>query len=1209
MSIEKLLKEKILVLDGAMGTMIQKCGFTEKDFRGNQFTNHPHDLQGNNDILNLTQPEAIQDIHEQYLRAGADIIETNTFNANGVSQSDYQTADHVYAINKTGAEITHRAVQNVSKEAFVAGSLGPTNRTASMSPDVNNPAYRNITFDQLVKDYGNAVKGLADGGADLLLVETIFDPLNAKAALYAITQYNKQADKKLPIMISGTISDQSGRFLTGMTPEAFYYSMVHSNPMSIGLNCSLGADTLINYLRIIADMADCAVNVHPNAGLPNELGEYDESAAQMAAEIEAYCKENLVNIIGGCCGTTPQHIKAISDVTKNYPPRKIPEKKLKHYFTGLEPLEITEDSLFVNVGERTNVSGSRKFARLISEKKYDKALNIAKKQVLNGGQIIDINMDDALLEAQEEMVHFVNLLMSEPDVAKVPFMFDSSKFEVCREALACCQGRGIVNSISLKEGREKFVAQAREIVELGGAFIIMAFDEKGQADTYERKIEICERAYNILVQEEGISPNNIIFDANIFAIGTGIEEHANYGVDFISAVKWIKANLPGALTSGGVSNISFSFRGNNAIREAIHAVFLYHAIQAGLDMGIVNPGMIEVYDEVDPEVRDRVEDLLFNRRADATERVLEIADKIKGKSKKKELTDEEWRKLPLQKRLSHALITGTTTHINEDMQEAIATYDDPLDIIEGPLMAGMNEVGDLFGAGKMFLPQVVKSARVMKESVSHVLPLIEAQKDAKSNAKGIILLATVKGDVHDIGKNIVSVVLSCNNFEIHDMGVMVPGEAILKKAEEIGADLIGLSGLITPSLDEMKKFAELMNHHGKSLPIMIGGATTSKVHTALKLDPVYEHGIVHVLDASRSVAVASNLCSTIKKDEYIKAIKAEYEQVRQTRAQSKKRTTLVDFQAVQDKALTLDWDNYTPAKPNFIGVKDVDCDLDNVIQLIDWKYFFKAWEMKGNFPEILNDPEKGKEAQKLFDDAQQMLQRIKNENLINLWARIGIHAADTMNDTIRVYQDDDACCELPMLRQQIEKKETDYYLSLADYIAPKVSGKADYVGGFACTADMGDSLDRFDENDEYSRIMLKVLADRLAEALAEELHRNVRKDIWGYAPDENLSKDELLKMKYRGIRPAPGYPPCPDHSEKEKLFKDLLQMDEKSPIQLTESFLMVPVASVCGYYFAHPVSKYFSIGKIDEQQLTDYQQRKGVDKEYLLKMLAVDVVS
>jgi 5-methyltetrahydrofolate--homocysteine methyltransferase len=994
-----------------------------------------------------------------------------------------------------------------------------------------------------------------------------------------------------------------------MTPEAFYYSMIHSNPMSIGLNCSLGADTLINYLRIIAELATCAVNVHPNAGLPNELGEYDESAAQMAGEIEDYCKEKLVNIVGGCCGTTPGHIKAIADVAQNYSPRPKPEKKYHHYFAGLEPLVLTEESLFVNVGERTNVAGSRKFARLISEKKYDKALNIAKKQVLNGGQIIDINMDDALLNAKEEMVHFVNLLMSEPDVAKVPFMFDSSKFEVCREALACCQGRGIVNSISLKEGRKKFVEQAHEIVALGGAFIVMAFDEKGQADTYERKIEICKRAYTILVEEEGIAPNNIIFDANIFAIGTGIEEHSNYGVDFIKAVKWIKANLPGALTSGGVSNISFSFRGNNAIREAIHAVFLYHAIQAGLDMGIVNPGMIEVYDEIDPEVRERVEDLLFNRRPDATERVLEIAEKIKGQSKKKEMTDEEWRELPLEKRLSHALVTGTTTHIDVDMKEAIASFEDPLEIIEGPLMAGMNEVGDLFGAGKMFLPQVVKSARVMKESVAHVLPLIEAQKENKSKSKGVIVLATVKGDVHDIGKNIVNVVLSCNNFEIHDMGVMVPSEAIVKKAEEVDADLIGLSGLITPSLEEMKKFADLMNHHGKTIPIMIGGATTSKIHTALKLDPVYEHSIIHVLDASRSVEVASNLCSPIKKDEYIKKIRSEYEKIRQSRTQRKKQLSLMDFKKAQKKAFKPDWEHFTPVVPNFIGVKEVNCDIENVINLIHWKYFFKAWEMKGEYPEILEDPEKGEEARKLYEDAKKMLQRIKTEKLITLWAKIGIHSADTTNDTINVYQNDKTLCQLPMLRQQIEKNDTDYYLSLTDFIAPKTSGKEDYIGAFACTADIADSLDRFDKNDEYSRLLLKVLADRLAEALAEELHRKVRTEIWGYAPKENLTKEELLKMKYSGIRPAPGYPPCPDHSEKEKLFKDLLQMNENSPIQLTESFLMVPVASVCGYYFAHPDSRYFSIGKIDEKQFEDYRQRKKADPEYLLKMLSLEVVS
>ncbi len=1210
MNIQPLLREKILVLDGAMGTMIQRRKFTEADFRGRQFTSHRKNLKGNNDILNLTQADVIQDIHEQYLAAGADIIETNTFNANGVSQTDYGTENYIYDINKAGATIAKKAITNSGKTAFVAGSIGPTNRTASMSPKVNNPAYRNITFDQLVDDYSVAIQGLRDGGADLLLIETIFDPLNAKAATYAITQQNKQYDQKLPFMISGTISDQSGRFLTGMTPEAFYYSMIHSNPMSIGLNCSLGADTLINYLRRMADMSEVAINVHPNAGLPNELGEYDESAEEMAEKIRDYCKEGLVNIVGGCCGTTPLHIEKIAAVTKNYSPRQFGTQKTPHYFTGLEPLELTEDSLFVNVGERTNVAGSRRFARLIKEKNYNKALQVAKKQVANGAQILDINMDEALLEAKDEMVHFVNLLMSEPDVARIPFMFDSSKFEVCRDALKCFQGRGIVNSISLKEGKEKFVQQAREIVELGGAFIVMAFDEKGQADSYERKIEICQRAYDILVKEEKIDPRNIIFDVNVFAIGTGIAEHANYGIDFIKAVKWVKENLPGALTSGGISNVSFSFRGNNAIREAIHAVFLYHAIKAGLDMGIVNPGMIIVYDEIDKTVRDRVEDLIFNRRDDATEQVLEIAEKIRGKTRKKRAASDEWRKLPLKKRLAHALVNGITTHIEKDMQAAINEFNDPLEIIEGPLMSGMNEVGDLFGAGKMFLPQVVKSARVMKESVSHVLPLIEQQKTNDSKSNGVIVLATVKGDVHDIGKNIVNVVLSCNNFEIHDLGVMVSNEAILKKAEEVNADLFGLSGLITPSLEEMKKFAKLARHKKNSIPIMIGGATTSKVHTALKLDPEYTNGIIHVTDASRSVDVASKLCSPKQREKFVKTVQADYEKIRQARQKSAQRYKLINYQKAKQNPFPVDWKNYTPSQPNFIGIKDVQVNLESVIDLIDWRFFFKAWELKGTYPDIFNDPEKGREAKKLFHDAQQLLKKIQSEGLLTLWARIGIHEANSDNDTINVFQSGKSLCQLPMLRQQIQKENTDYYLSLADYIAPKSTEKTDYIGAFACTAgiDLEKSLKNFPENDDYNKILLKVLADRLAEALAEELHRKIRKYTWGYAQDEKLSKKDILAVKYQGIRPAPGYPPCPDHSEKEQLFKQLLNMDDTSPIQLTESFLMVPVASVCGYYFAHPDAKYFSIGKIDQQQFDDYQKRKKQEADYLRKMLALDIV-
>ncbi|MEA1926837.1 MAG: methionine synthase [Candidatus Auribacterota bacterium] len=1210
MNIRRLLKEKILLLDGAMGTMIQAHGFSEEDFRGKRFLQHPHDLKGNYDILNLTYPDIIQDIHRQYLDAGADIVETNTFNGNRVSQSDYGTEDLIYEINKSGAEIARRAVTNSDKAAFVAGVLGPTNQTTSLSPDLHDPAFRNITFNQLVADYSEAIQGLSEGGVDLFLVETIFDPLNAKAAVYAISQFNKESGRDIPFIISGTISDQSGRFLTGMTPKAFYYSLIHSHPMSIGLNCSLGADTLIKYLRIIAEEADCAVNVHPNAGMPNELGEYDESPARMAEEMRVYCEESLVNIVGGCCGTTPRHIRAIAEIVKNYSPRIFSRKKLKHYFTGLETLKLDENSLFVNIGERTNVAGSRKFLRLISEKTYEEALEIARQQVKNGAQILDINMDDALLDTQEEMVHFVNLLVSEPDVARIPFMFDSSKFKVGREALAACQGRGIVNSISLKGGREKFVGQAHEIIELGGAFIVMAFDENGQAGTYERKIEICRRAYNILVKEEGISRNNIIFDPNVFAIGTGIEEHADYGIDFIKAIRYIKTNLPGVLTSGGISNISFSFRGNNEIREAIHSVFLYHAIQAGLDMGIVNPGMITVYDEVPEDLRQTIEDLLFNRREDATERMLDMARKIKGTFRKKVIPAEEWRKLPLEKRLSHALVTGITTHIKEDMKEAIHTFSDPLDIIEGPLMAGMNKVGELFGSGKMFLPQVVKSARVMKESVSYVMPLIKEEQSGRSRTNGVIVLATVKGDVHDIGKNIVNVVLACNNFEIHDLGVMVSNEDILRKAKEVDADLIGLSGLITPSLEEMKKFAELLTREKINIPIMIGGATTSKIHTALKLDPFYEPGIVYVPDASRGVETATNLSSNIKREAYIHEVKEEYARLREAREKSTRKVKLINLTEARRQAFPWDWKNYTPPRPNFTGITDLKFDMDNVIKLIDWNYFFKGWEVKGRYPEILDDPDKGEEARKLFSDGEKMLARIKEENLIKLWARIGIHPANSKDDTIEVYQDGRLSCELPMLRQQTERKDAKYYLSLADYIAPKYSGKKDYIGAFACTAeiDIEKSLSLFAESDDYSRIMLKLLATRLAEALAEEAGRQVRQNFWGYAFDENLSVAELLRSNYQGIRPAPGYSACPDHTEKKKLFHDLLGMDENSPIQLTENFLMVPVASVCGYYFAHPESRYFSIGKIDEEQFEDYRKRKGKDREYLLQMLALDVV-
>ncbi|HEB97881.1 MAG TPA: methionine synthase [Thiotrichales bacterium] len=1232
--IQALLRERILILDGAMGTMIQRHGLEEADYRGERFADWPSDLKGNNDLLTLTQPDIILGIHRAYLEAGADILETNTFNSNAVSLADYGQEDLVHELNFEAARLARRAADEFTtpeKPRFVAGVLGPTSRTASISPNVNDPGFRNITFDELRDTYYEATRGLAEGGADLILIETVFDTLNAKAAAFAVRQYFEDSGKALPVMVSGTITDASGRTLSGQTAEAFYNSMRHVEPLSIGFNCALGAEQLRQYVEELAGFADCAVSAHPNAGLPNEFGEYDESPEAMAAEIGEWAKSGFLNIVGGCCGTTPEHIRAIAEAVTRHPPRAIPPRDHSLRLAGLEPLNIREDSLFVNVGERTNVTGSARFKRLILEGDYDTALEVAREQVENGAQVIDVNMDEAMLDGEQAMITFLNLCAAEPDIARVPVMIDSSKWPIIEAGLKRIQGKGIVNSISLKEGEEKFLEQARLCRRYGAAAVAMAFDEQGQADTYQRKIEICERAYRLLVDRVGFPPEDIIFDPNIFAIATGIEEHDNYAVDFIEATRWIKQHLPHAKVSGGVSNVSFSFRGNNPVREAIHAVFLYHAIQAGMDMGIVNAGQLAVYEEIPEELRERVEDVVLNRRPDATERLLEIADRYKGDGSAQEKKEDlAWREWPVEKRLEHALVKGIDTYVEEDTEEARQKYERPIQVIEGPLMAGMNVVGDLFGAGKMFLPQVVKSARVMKKSVAYLLPYIEAEKDENSQAKGKILMATVKGDVHDIGKNIVGVVLACNNFEVIDLGVMVPANEILDKARYHDVDIIGLSGLITPSLDEMAHVAKEMQRQGFKIPLMIGGATTSRVHTAVKIEPHYEGTTVYVKDASRAVGVAQNLVSEELREDYVAGIKSEYEKVREQHQGRQRKTEWLTLAEARANKAPIDWQAYEPPRPRVLETDEAAMEapapelvsanghrvlrfdgypLESITEYIDWTPFFRTWDLAGRYPGILEDDKVGEEARKLFADARAMLDQIIEEGWLQARAVFGFFPANQVgDDDIAVYADEtraQPALTLHHLRQQTRKPRGPN-LCLADFIAPRETGLADWLGAFAVTAGLGikEHLERFEQaHDDYHAIMLKALADRLAEAFAELLHRRVRREFWGYAPDEALDNQALIGEAYRGIRPAAGYPACPDHTEKALLWR-LLDPVDNAGIALTESFAMHPAASVSGWYFAHPEARYFGVGKINRDQVEDYARRKGWTLEEAERWLA-----
>ena len=1199
--ITELVAQRILILDGAMGTQLQRFKLTEEDFRGKRFENHPNNLKGNNDILSLTRPDVVEEIHRAYLEAGADIIETNTFNATSIAQGDYGTEHLVLEINRTAAQIARKAANeftaaNPNKPRLVAGSMGPTNRTASISPDVNNPAYRAVTFDTLANAYKEQALGLIEGGADILLVETIFDTLNAKAAIFAIEQAANEKNVDIPVMISGTITDASGRTLTGQTLRAFIESVSHYPLFSIGLNCAMGAEQLIPYIEELAANTEFLVSAHPNAGLPNELGEYDQSAREMASLIERMLAKGLINIIGGCCGTSPEHIKHIAKAVEGYKPRTAPQLPRHTRLSGLELLEIRPDTNFVNIGERTNVAGSRKFARLIAENKYEEAIAVARQQVDGGAQVIDICMDDAIIDGEQAMVTFLNYLASEPDICKVPFMIDSSRFSIIEAGLKCVQGKSIVNSISLKEGEEKFAEQAKIIKSYGAAMVVMLFDENGQADNTERRIEIAQRSYKILTQRVGVNPCDIIIDPNVLAVGTGMKEHANYAVSFIESTKWIKENLPYVKISGGVSNLSFAFRGNNTVREAIHSVFLYHAIKVGMDMAIVNPSQLQVYTEIEPKLLELTEDLVLNRRADATERLLNFAQNIKD-----DKTDTgktlEWRSWPVAKRLEHALVKGITEFINDDVNDALQTYSSALQIIEEPLMDGMKTVGELFGSGRMFLPQVVKSARVMKMAVGILEPIMEQEKQSVSRGK--ILLATVKGDVHDIGKNIVSVVLACNGFEIIDLGVMVPCEKIIEAAIAHKVDIIGLSGLITPSLDEMTHIASEMEQNHMQIPLMVGGATTSKLHTALKINNKYSGGVVHIKDASQASEVAVKLLSPKHKADFLEQISNEYNQA--IAKHTAKSTTLISLANAHNNSLEYDGNQYQPKKPKFLGVKTLsNYSLTELREYIDWTFFFHSWELKGRYPQILTDAVKGTEATKLYSDANALLDKIIEQNLLTANGVLAIVPAASQGDDILIYEDESRKSIqhiLPQLRNQEPKANGEPNLCLADFVAPANSGTPDWVGFFAVSAGFGANKlanELAAQGDDYNALMVKLLADRLAEAFAELLHLKVRKEIWAYAPNEQLQIDEILRSKYTGIRPAPGYPACPDHRQKATIFS-ILNAQQNASIQLTESMMMMPAAAVSGYYFAHPQSKYFNIGKIDKEQLEDYSKRMGSD--------------
>ncbi|MCK6691234.1 MAG: methionine synthase [Thermoanaerobaculia bacterium] len=1227
-------RQRILIIDGAMGTMIQRYGLGEADFRGEQFKDHHKDLQGNNDLLCLTRPDVIEAIHRAYLEAGADIIETNTFNANAISQADYDLQDQAYAINLAAAQIARRAAdeytaKDPSKPRFVAGALGPLNKTLSLSPDVNNPGFRALTFDEAKAAYADQARGLLDGGAHLLLVETIFDTLNAKAALFAIDEVLEEKGVKVPVMISGTITDASGRTLSGQTVEAFWISVKHARPFSVGLNCALGAEEMRPHLEALAELADCFISAYPNAGLPNEFGEYDQTPHEMCGFIEDFARSGLVNIVGGCCGTTPDHIRHIAGHVAKIKPHRRPsdngenrENPLRYgALSGMEPLILRKDMNFINIGERTNVTGSKKFANLIKTGNFAEALSVARQQVEGGAQIIDVNMDEGLLDSEKAMVEFLHLIASEPDIAKVPVMVDSSKFHVIEAGLKCLQGKSIVNSISLKEGEAEFVRQAKICRRYGAAVVVMAFDEKGQADTTDRKVEICRRAYKILIEKVGFDPTDIIFDPNIFAVATGIEEHNDYAIHFIDATRQIKASCPGAKVSGGVSNLSFSFRGNDKVREAMHSAFLYHAIQAGMDMGIVNAGMIEVYEEIPKDLLRRIEDVLFNRHPQATEELVRMAETLKGAGGKAVEKDLAWRESSVEQRITHALVKGITDFIETDTEEARQKYPSPLQVIEGPLMDGMNVVGDLFGAGKMFLPQVVKSARVMKKAVAYLTPFIEAEKTTLgSSSRGRILLATVKGDVHDIGKNIVGVVLGCNNYEIIDLGVMVPAEKILQTAVAEKADIIGLSGLITPSLDEMVHVAREMQRQGLKLPLLIGGATTSRTHTAVKVEPQYQNApVIHVLDASRSVAVVSSLLTQnrTENETFVGKIKEEYAQIREARASRQSAKQYLTLEQARANKFRPDWNSYTPPKPAFTGVKTFeDYPLAELADYIDWTPFFQSWQLAGKYPAILEDSVVGAEAQKLLKDAHTMLRQIIDEKWLTVRAVIGLFPANSVQeDDIEIYGDETRHSVLALthhLRQQNQKAPGQPNFCLADFILSKESGKTDYLGAFAVTAGIGIEkwIGHFEaRHDDYHAILLKSLADRLAEALAERMHERVRREFWGYAAEERLNNEQLIEENYQGIRPAPGYPACPEHTEKRTLWQ-LLHPDHLG-ITLTESCAMYPAASVSGWYFAHPQAKYFGLGQIGKDQVEDYARRKGMSvaeaERWLAPVLNYDV--
>ncbi|MCS4505712.1 Methionine synthase [wastewater metagenome] len=1205
--IQRDLADRILLLDCAMGTMIQKQPLEEADFRGERFAEHPSSLKGNNDLLTLTRPDLIREIHEANLAAGADIIETNTFNATRLSQSDYDTEDLVPELNREAARLARECAdawteKTPERPRYVTGVLGPTSRTASISPDVNNPGYRNVTFDELRENYLEAAHSLVEGGADLILVETIFDTLNAKACLFALEQLFEELGRKVPVMISGTITDASGRTLSGQTTEAFWNSVRHVEPFSIGLNCALGAEDLRPYIQDLSRVAsNTYVSAHPNAGLPNEMGEYDQSPEYMAKLIREFAESGFLNIVGGCCGTTPEHIAAIRDAVDGVAPREIPSLSPALRLSGLEPLNVGDGDMFVNVGERTNVTGSARFKRLIKEEDYDTALDVARQQVDNGAQVIDINMDEGLLDAVECMDRFLKLVASEPDIARVPIMVDSSKWEAMEAGLQTIQGKGIVNSISLKEGEEDFRKKAQLVRRYGAAVIVMAFDEEGQADTLERRTEIAARAYRILTEEIGFPPEDIVFDLNIFPVGTGIEEHARYAIDFIEATRHVKTHLPHAKVSGGLSNLSFSFRGNEPVRRAMHSAFLYHAIQAGLDMAIVNAGQLDVYDDIDKELLELVEDVLFDRREDATERLVDRAEEFKGQGAKAEEKNLEWREWPVEKRLEHALVKGITEYVVDDTEECRQQFDHPIKVIEGPLMDGMNVVGDLFGAGKMFLPQVVKSARVMKKAVAHLIPYIEAMKSDGDQSNGKVVLATVKGDVHDIGKNIVAVVLQCNNYEVIDLGVMIPNEKTLAAAEEHGADIVGLSGLITPSLDEMVDMAKEMERRGFTVPLLIGGATTSRVHTAVKIEPQYSGDTIYVKDASRAVGVCSKLLSDTQREDYVAEIKTEYERVREQRARRQVKQKWLTIEDARANRTPVDWQSYEPVTPREPGVHVIeDQPLEELVEFIDWTPFFQAWQMTGKFPKILDDEKQGEQARKLYDDARAMLAQIVEERWLTARAVFGLFPANAVGDDTEIYADDSrehVRLVTHHLRQQTEKPEGRPNQSLADFVAPKDTGIQDWMGAFAVTAGIGidEHVKRFEaDHDDYNAILLKALADRLAEAFAEMLHQKVRREYWGYAADEALDNDGLIAENYQGIRPAPGYPACPDHTEKDLLW-ELLDVRGNAGIELTSSKAMVPTAAVSGWYFAHPDSRYFGLGNIFRDQVKDYAHRKGMD--------------